>query len=142
HRPGHFQGVTQVVHCLFDIVRPHLACFGQKDFQQVLVIQRMLEITQMPVELLICPTIRDEHGLALSSRNVRLSPEGKTKALVLTRAVRTVNELFETISPQELRDVGKEIIAQKCDVELEDFAIGETRSLDETTCIIDGKQYV
>lgn len=142
HRPGHFQGVTQVVHRLFEIVRPHLACFGQKDFQQVMVIQRMLEITQMPVELLICPTIRDEHGLALSSRNVRLSPEGKIKALVLSRALRTVKEQFETKSPQELRDLGKEIIAQESDVELEYFAICEARSLEETMCIIDGKQYV
>lgn len=142
HRPGHFQGVTQVVHRLFEIVRPHIACFGQKDFQQVMVIQRMLDITGMPVELLISPTIRDEEGLALSSRNVRLSPEGKTKALTLSRALRAVMQQFASRSLAELRALGKEIIAEEPGVELEYFAICETRSLEETDQIVDGKQYV
>ncbi|MGH2624719.1 MAG: pantoate--beta-alanine ligase, partial [Sphingobacterium sp.] len=63
-RPGHFQGVTQIVSKLFNLVQPDQACFGQKDFQQVMVIQKMIQIKQMKVKLLICPTVRSEKGLA------------------------------------------------------------------------------
>src|SRR5690606_29295165 len=59
HRPGHFQGVTQIVYKLFQIVQPDAACFGQKDFQQIMVIQKMLDITKLPIQIIICPIIRD-----------------------------------------------------------------------------------
>lgn len=142
HRPGHFQGVTQVVHRLFEIVQPDIACFGQKDFQQVMVIQRMLDVTGLSVTLIICPTVRDANGLALSSRNVRLSAEGKAKALVLFRALSAVKDQFGKKSLPALRTLGKDIISQEPGVELEYFAICETRSLQETDAIITGKQYV
>ena len=82
HRPGHFQGVTQIVYKLFDLVKPNQACFGQKDFQQVMVIQRMLEIKNLDIKLLICPIVRNEKGLALSSRNARLTEAGKELSLI------------------------------------------------------------
>src|SRR5690606_32535912 len=73
HRPGHFQGVTQVVYKLFDIVRPHQAVFGLKDLQQCMVVQRLIDLKQLPVELIPAPIVREKDGLAMSSRNVRLS---------------------------------------------------------------------
>jgi pantoate--beta-alanine ligase len=142
HRPGHFQGVTQVVYKLFDIIQPDIACFGQKDFQQVMVIQRMLDITKLPVELVICPIIRDEDGLALSSRNSRLSPEGKKKALVISRALRAVNNDFPQVTPEILKQKAVQIIHEEPGVKLEYFAICETRTLTEAATIEEGKQYV
>jgi pantoate--beta-alanine ligase len=142
HRPGHFQGVTQVVYKLFDIIQPDIACFGQKDFRQVMVIQRMLDITKLPVELVICPIIRDEDGLALSSRNSRLSPEGKKKALVISRALRAVNNDFPQVTPEILKQKAVQIIHEEPGVKLEYFAICETRTLTEAATIEEGKQYV
>jgi pantoate--beta-alanine ligase len=86
-RPGHFRGVTTVVNKLFNIVHPHFAFFGRKDAQQVIVIKRMARELSMEVEIVVGPTVREEDGLALSSRNVYLSPEERKAATVLRRAL-------------------------------------------------------
>jgi pantoate--beta-alanine ligase len=86
--PGHFAGVCTVVTKLFNVVRPDVAYFGQKDAQQVAVLRRMVRDLDVPVELAVMPTVREPDGLALSSRNVRLSPDERTRALSLSRALR------------------------------------------------------
>jgi pantoate--beta-alanine ligase len=86
-RPGHFRGVATVVLKLFEIVRPHMACFGQKDYQQQLVIKRMAADLHLGVEIDTCPTIREDDGLAMSSRNRYLKPDERKAAGVLFRAL-------------------------------------------------------
>jgi pantoate--beta-alanine ligase len=89
HRPGHFRGVATVCLKLFTIVRPDLAFYGQKDAQQVEVLRRMVADLHLELELVVVPTVRDPDGLALSSRNTRLSPEERARALALPRALAT-----------------------------------------------------
>ena len=86
-RPGHFRGVATVCLKLFSIVRPQVAVFGQKDAQQVAVIRRLVRDLDLELTLAVVPTVRDADGLALSSRNVRLSPAERTRALAIPRAL-------------------------------------------------------
>ena len=92
-RPGHFRGVATVVYRLFQLVGPAIAYFGQKDIQQCLVIRKMVEDLRLPIQIEICPTLRDPDGLAMSSRNRYLVAGERTKALVLYRALHEVERL-------------------------------------------------
>jgi pantoate--beta-alanine ligase len=94
-RPGHFRGVTTVVCKLFHIVKPHLAIFGQKDYQQVCAIQQMVEDLNMDIEVIGRPTVREADGLAMSSRNVYLSPEERVSARSLSRSLKEAQILFQ-----------------------------------------------
>ncbi|MEY3957123.1 MAG: hypothetical protein RLZ73_1579, partial [Bacteroidota bacterium] len=85
YRPGHFQGVCVVVDLLLQAVQPHKLFMGEKDYQQVAVVRRMLELTNSSIELVKCPTVRSGEGLALSSRNARLTEKQKEQALAIYR---------------------------------------------------------
>lgn len=96
HRPGHFQGVCQIVAKLFNIVQPDVACFGRKDFQQLRVISAMVEALDFPVQIVGCPTVREHDGLAMSSRNRYLTSDERARALSISRALYLAGEAFDS----------------------------------------------
>ena len=93
-RPGHFRGVATVVLKLFQMAQPDVAYFGQKDYQQALVIRRMVADLNVPLEVRICPTVREPDGLAMSSRNAYLSPAARQRATVLWKSLQMAGELI------------------------------------------------
>lgn len=102
-RPGHFNGVMNVVKRLFDIVTPDITFFGQKDFQQCLVVNELIRHYKLPVQLQICPIAREEDGLAMSSRNVRLSPAERAIAPAIYKALLHAKEQAPQLSPAEVK---------------------------------------
>jgi pantoate--beta-alanine ligase len=118
-RPGHFSGVAVVVSRLFHIVEPARAYFGSKDLQQVAVVKRLIRDLDFGIELVACPTARNEDGLALSSRNTRLSPEGLKKAAMLNRSLRLAIEGFDQRNPQDSCTEAKEFLGKYEGIELE-----------------------
>jgi pantoate--beta-alanine ligase len=108
YRPGHFQGVCQVVDRLLELVQPDKLFLGQKDFQQCMVIQKLLALKQSQTELIIGPTLREASGLAMSSRNMRLSSDGRQKAALIYQVLRNIqNKLDSNASIEELLEEGK-----------------------------------
>lgn len=110
---GHFDGVTTVVTKLFNMVQPDRAWFGQKDAQQALVLQRLVRDLDIPVKIEIAPTVRDADGLALSSRNVYLSPDERERALALSRAIQAAEQL---VAAGE-RDASTVLAAARCELD-------------------------
>jgi pantoate--beta-alanine ligase len=96
HRKGHFRGVATIVLKLFNIVKPHIAIFGEKDYQQLKVIQRMVKDLNIDIDIVSCPIVRDESGLALSSRNSYLSSDEKESARAIIRTLHKMKEEFDT----------------------------------------------
>jgi len=131
-RPGHFRGVTTVVSKLFHIVEPDLAFFGQKDAAQAAIIRRMVLDLNLPVEIAVCPIVREPDGLAMSSRNAYLDAEQRQKALVLHRSLMQVQELIERgeTSAHILASEGRNDFNAEPSVRLDYFEIVNPDTLD------------
>lgn len=130
-REGHFQGVATIVEKLFELVKPTRAYFGEKDYQQILIIKSMLEQRKLPVTLVPCPIVREESGLAMSSRNERLSPEGRKQAAFIYSVLQEAQKLFTTASVAEVEAFVKEQFSQKEGFDLEYFTITKADTLEE-----------
>ncbi len=128
-RPGHYQGVTQIVFILFKLVEPDSAFFGQKDYQQFLIISKMVKLKRIPVKLVMCPIKRDPDGLAMSSRNIHLSPGERRHALVLSRALNWVKNNFEPSHISRLKKEAELMIGHEPGVELGYFEIANGDTL-------------
>jgi pantoate--beta-alanine ligase len=135
-RPGHFRGVVTVVTKLFCAVRPHVAVFGQKDAQQAFVIRRMTQDLNMGIEILMAPTIREPDGLAMSSRNVYLSPQERPHAAVLFQALnhaRALVESGERSADRIIHSMRERILAEPVHKTIDYIALVDTETLQPLT---------
>lgn len=121
YRPGHFNGVCQIVSKLFMMVEPHRAYFGEKDFQQLAIIRKMVKQMQFPLQIVGCPIVRESDGLALSSRNARLSVEERQQALNISKTLFASVDFSKTHTVAETQAFVEESIAKADGLELEYF---------------------
>lgn len=152
-RVGHFDGVCTVVMKLFNIVQPDCAFFGQKDAQQVIVIKKMVEDLNIPIEIIQCSIVREESGLALSSRNKYLSEEGKKDALVLSQILNNIKACYKRgiTNIEALKETAYSYLTEKHDLEyleilnkktLEEDVDANNDSIALIACRVDGVRLI
>jgi pantoate--beta-alanine ligase len=141
HRPGHFDGVGTVVEKLFDIVKPNKAYFGEKDFQQLQIIKRLVKNYKIDVEIVGCPILREENGLAMSSRNERLSPEARDEAKLIYETLQKSVTFFKTHSPKQTIQWVTEIFKKHPNFTLEYFDIAYENNLKTVKRKSDNEKY-
>lgn len=133
HRQGHFTGVAQIVSKLFDLIKPTRAYFGQKDFQQLVIIRRLVELLQMEIEIVPCPTVREQDGLAMSSRNMLLSDEERKAAPFIHQTLRLAREKKGSMTPDEVRTWVVSHFQNQRLMHLEYFDIVEDKGLESVS---------
>jgi pantoate--beta-alanine ligase len=131
-RPGHFRGVTTVCAKLFNIVTPDIAFFGQKDAQQAIVIRRMVVDLNMPLEIIVCPTVREPDGLAVSSRNQYLNKQERQDAAYIYKSLIKCQEMVKAgkIDTREIITEMRKVLQQKSSIEIEYISIVDSESLE------------
>lgn len=140
YRPGHFDGVGTIVEELFRQVQPHNAYFGEKDYQQLAIIKKMVEKAKLPVKIHGVPTLREEDGLAMSSRNVRLTEIQRKEATIIYETLTKVKEWFKVISLEEIKQRVTDIF-RNSNFELEYFVIADEETLKEANAIDENREY-
>ena len=140
-RPGHFDGVGTVVEELFRQIQPNQAYFGEKDFQQLAIIKKLVEKLNLPIKIHGVPIFRAENGLAMSSRNERLSPEMKERAKIIYETLVEIKKLFSNTPITELYKKVENQFQQEDRMTLEYFIIADEETLKEATYIQKGKKY-
>jgi len=135
HRPGHFRGVTTVVTKLFNATQPDKAYFGQKDTQQAVVIRRMVQDLNFPLKVVVCPTVREPDGLAMSSRNSYLDPQQREAATVLYRALTAANQAFSAgeRKAEVLRHIMSEVLSTESLALAQYISVADPDTLTELT---------
>jgi len=142
NRSGHFQGVASVVSRLFDIVKPNKAFFGEKDFQQLAIIRALTKIENRAIEIVPCPIIREEDGLAMSSRNLLLSPEHRQIAPKIYHLLSQAKSLKDRLSVLELKQWLAKEFQKEALLELEYFEISDYQSLSPSTQWSDYQKHI
>ncbi|MGH7975357.1 MAG: 4-phosphopantoate--beta-alanine ligase, partial [Limisphaerales bacterium] len=142
-RPTHFRGVTTIVAKLFNIVQPDIAVFGQKDFQQAAIIQRMVADLNFPVKIIVAPTVREVDGLAMSSRNKYLAGDLRRQATVLWRAIQTAQaavKKLKTVSAAKLKTDLKTLIEREPDAKMDYVEFFEPETMSPVSKVTRGTQ--
>lgn len=144
-RPSHFKGVTTIVNILFNLVRPDTAYFGQKDAQQALIIKKMVHDLHIPVKVVVCPIVREKDGVAMSSRNVYLSPAQRQQAAALNRGLKKAKEYLNSEaddknSVEKLRHIIKSEITNQELAEIDYVQVLDGETLEEIESIQPGKK--
>lgn len=142
HRPGHFNGVAQVVSKLFRIVQPNKAYFGQKDFQQLAIIRSMVKQLELNIDIVSCPIVREKNGLAMSSRNERLTPNERERASIISEALFLVKKLQNEKSIADLKVLAQNTLCKEPLIALEYFEIANAETLIPITDYSEAKSAV
>lgn len=129
HRKGHFDGVGTVINLLFRAVQPENAYFGEKDFQQLQIVKKLTEIEKLPVTIIGCPIVREENGVAMSSRNKRLSPAQFEAAVLISKTLSEVKQNFNHLSISKLNELVEERFSKNKHLKPEYFEIANTKTL-------------
>jgi pantoate--beta-alanine ligase len=132
-RPGHFNGVGTIVKLLFEIVKPTNAYFGEKDFQQLQIIRKMVEKSKLNVNIVCCPIFREPNGLAMSSRNERLSADERIHAAIIYKTMLEAKRIFGTKSAKDVSEFVEKVFKNNSEFKLEYFEIADEKTL--LTCI-------
>ena len=139
-RPGHYQGVTQVVYKLLDIVKPTTLYLGQKDYQQFMVVSKMVELLSIPVKMVMCPIAREADGLAMSSRNIHLTANDRQHSLILSKTLNWLQSNFDVKNIFQLEQDAMAMLQSEPGVEPEYIEIADGKTLlpadDNSTSII------
>ena len=141
YRKGHFNGVGTVVKLIFEIIKPNNAYFGEKDYQQLLIVKKLTEKYKIPVKIVGCPIKREENGLAMSSRNERLNKETRQKASFIYSTLQKARHQFGTKSANNVRDWVKKQFSKQNEFTLEYFEIADANTLKTVKRKNKNKQY-
>ena len=140
-RPGHFDGVGTIVKRLFEIVKPTNAYFGEKDFQQLQIIKKLVEKEKLPINIVGCPIFREKNGLAMSSRNERLSPNEREFAAIIYKTLLEVKSKFNSHSVSEIKKRVEQVFENQINFKLDYFEIADEASLLPCNEKIDTKKH-
>jgi len=141
HRPGHFDGVGTIVKRLFEIIKPNNAYFGEKDFQQLQIVKKLVSKHHLPVTIIGCAIFREKNGLAMSSRNERLSPKARKKAALIHQILTDAKTIFEQKSSKETIQFVEKSFKKHPEFELEYFEIADEETLISAKTKAKNKKY-